>query len=418
MSILDGLQAGAVYRITDNGTHSVTVDRNTLITNGTIVPATDRVALFPLRRKAEETIEWILVDSFDGFVPENEWEELFAQTRDGEPYRTTTYLVRKKIAGTIEFTPQNANLLPLMFGKCVDVPTTYSGMSSQLKVAVYPGDTEVSIKVITNATVGDYIAVGATTDQEIRAISDLNGSLATLDYPLRRYHAINASVRECTGTYYTHTYSMYYDNVYRQWPFEVLWEQSTTTGTGTITHYAECQVNGVSFRNDGDKLKISLDCLGYYYTYVNNTPLTAPTAINASVLIYKNSEVSINSVVDGKVRSVDCSWNYGGEPKYYHTTANDYYPTEICFGRAADISVNLGLRIEDNKFLVLHDAGTEFDAYAKYNWNGTEYLKITFENCRAKTTPHPLPAGGPIEVDWNVSPQYITVEVKDTAKYH
>lgn len=418
MCILDGIQKGNVYRVIDNGVDSITVDRPSLVSNGTITPSTDRVAMFPAKRLAEESVEWLMVDSFDGLVPEVEYDDLFSATRDGEPYRTTTYIKLKKIEGNIEFTPQNANMMPVLFGKCVDAPSSY-GNGTLLNGTIYAGEQYIVVDGVGTAAVNSYIAIGATTDQEIRKVTAENGTTKTwtLDKPLRRTHADNASVRPCSGTYYTHTYSQFYDNIYRQWPFEVVWEQSTDTGVGCLTHHAIVQCNGVNIRNDGDKLKFSLDLIGVYYTYTEDTAATAPTAINGSVLRFSYSSVYINGVEDGKVTSVDVNYNYGGEAKYYHTTANDYFPTEVTFSRT-DQSVRLGVRVEDPKFLALATAGTEFDAYAKYYWNGTEYMQIKFDNCRALDSKAPLPAGGPIEVDWAISPQYIQVVVVDTIPYH
>ena len=421
MVILNGSQAGQIYRIIDNGTHNISVDRPTL-TDATLGPVNNgnRVALFPMRRHSEETISWILCDSVSGLTPTKEYDEYFAATRDGEPYRTGAKLMRTKMGGTLEFTPQNGNMFPLIFPYTTDTGTaTGGGLATALNGATQPGEDRITVDAVTNGTVGNYIRVGGSATGEIRAISAINGTtkIITLDTPLRRGHADNGTVTQMnTALPFTHTFKTIYDSIYRIWPFELILVHRPSSGDHVI-QYHKYQVNGYTFKNDGNKFTVSLDLIGYYYDYENGTSVTAPTAINGSILTYYYSEVSVNSTVDGKVRTVNVNGNYGGEEGYYHTSANDTYPFEIRFRRMENQTVTLGVRVEDDKFLKLLDDGTEFDAYAKYNWNGTDYLRINVNNAQATVLPFDIPPGGPIDVDLQMTQQYIEVVIVDDEPY-
>lgn len=423
MCVLNGSQKGGVYRVIDNGTNFITVDRPTL-DDATLGPINsgNSVAMFPMRRRAEETVHWILCDEVSGFTPKKEYDEYFAQTRSGEPYRTGAVEMRTRIEGTLEFTLQDAYMLPLIFGKEVDTGTNGTGLSTALNGTVYPGATSITVDATTSGAVNDYIRVGGSADGEIRKISAVNGTtkVITLDKPLKRKHADNGSVTEMvddTGSVFTHTFTQYYDNIYRMWPFELILEHTNDTDEGTLTQYIKCVCTGYTFKNDNNRLVVSMDVIGYYFDYDEGTPASAPTEISGDILTYYYSSISINNTVDGKIRSMQVTGNYNGEARYYHTSNNDTYPYEVVFGRMEGQEVSLGVRIEDTKFLKLLDNGTSFDAYAQYNWNGTEYLKLEFKTCYATGADHPIPPGGPVESDFVVTPEYVTVTVIDQQPY-
>jgi len=496
MQVLDGNQAGKVYRVKYNTASAVYVNSSGLDETSNSMAATDHVALFPYKGFPDEDSIWMLIDSMEGLTPEHEIEELFAQTQDGEPYRHDSFINKKRISGTIELTPQNAKLFPLMFGKEVDTASAEATdpLDTNLDGAVYPGETVITVDSVTNAAEDDYIRIGSSSDGEIKKISSVSDPDITLTEGLRRYHADGATVDEmedADGTIFTHRFYEYYDTPWRQIPFVLMQTYDSDSVDNKITQFYWLVANSVNFKNDGNRLLCSVGVTGFYYNYVEGT-LTAtvdsdsateladsatdfpangvrightvtnvtdgstgtitavaqnavtvgsltggddnsfdeddvctidvtdserPTEVTQNLLLYSDSEVSINSVVDGQVRSMDCSVDYQAEEKWYSNDENDKFASEVIMKRATN-TLTLGVRVNDATFLDLLEDGTKFDAYAKYSWNDSEYVKFFFKNCRVKNVPHGLPAGGPIETDLEVTPQYIYVEVTDQTQYH
>jgi hypothetical protein len=142
-----------------------------------------------------------------------------------------------------------------------------------------------------------------------------------------------------------------------------------------------------------------------------------PTQAGGDTLLFYNSEVSINSVVDGSIRTVDCSIDYGAEAVWFHNDENTGYASQVNYKRAKQ-DTKLGVRINDAKFLDLLLGGSEFDAYAKYSWDSDEYMTLTWNDSRPTEIPHSFPAGGPIDETMNLSVENMTVTVVDTTAYY
>jgi hypothetical protein len=493
MVILDGNQAGKEYRITSNGTDSITVSNPKLTESGNAVVNTDNVALFPYRSVPDADDEWLLIDNAPNFTPTEEYAELFAQRAGALPYRKDSYLKSKTLDTTLDYTFQDAQFLPLCFGKVVDTGSTEGGgLATTLSSATYPGEDEITVASTTNAAENDYIRVDTSTLGEIRKITDIMGSVITLDKPLRRAHASGVSVTEMDDSaVFTHTFTEYYGGVFNQWPFVIKSIYNDPTVGNNLNMYTNYQVTSVSLKNDGDKLVISAGLKGVNFNYddgyvigshdggdnesalvdseanfynagvrvgmtVNNltdgssgtitavgkTTITAslsggtdddwddddaysinvyeePTALTDSPALYYDSEVSINGTVDGTVRTVSTSVDYGGEYKYYHNDYSEGFPSEVILKRPSH-TCDWGVRIQDDKFLDLLENGSKFDSYAKYNLNsaGTHYIKITAKNNRPSSVPHPFPAGGPFDATLNTKNQYFEIEVVDDEPYY
>lgn len=493
MVVLDGNQAGKEYKITDNGTDSITVSHANLTETSNAVANTDTVALFPYRSVPDEDDEWLLIDNAPNFTPTHEYSELFAQRAGALPYRKDSYLKAKTLDTTIDFTFQDAEFLPLCFGKVVDTGSAAaSGLSTTLSAATYPGEEIISVASALNADVDDYVRVDTSTLGEIRKITAISGTDLTLDQPLRRPHASGVSVTEIdTSAPITHTLTEYYGGVFNQWPFVIKAIYNDPTVANILQTYTNYQVTSVTLKNDGDKLMVSVGLKGVNFNYdqgevtgahdgldnasaltdtsanfynagvrvgdtvyndedgssgtitaVGKTTIAAtlsggtdndwdigdaysintyeaPTAKTDSPALYYDSEVSINGTVDGTVRTVSTSVDYGGEYKYYHNDYTEGFPSEVILKRP-NHTTDLGVRIQDDTFIELLEAGSKFDAYAKYNLNsaGTHYIKITAKNNRPGQVPHPFPAGGPIEATMNMKNQYFEIEVVDDTPYY
>ena len=494
LKLLDGNQAGRVYKITANTTSSITVDRATLTETGNAVTNSDRVALFNYRSVPyDQTDEWLLIDNSPSFVPTQEWEDLYAQRTGGLPYRKDSYLKARPNDITLEYTFQDAEFLPLIFGQVVDTGTDKgSGGSSTLSATAYAGENVVSVASAANFAADDYIRVGPAASGEIRKITDVTGTDITLDNSLRRTHASGVTVIEMDESeVFTHTFTMHYNDVFRQWPFVIKSLYNAVDHANMLHMFTHYQVGSFTFKNDGDKLMVSVGLKGYNFSYdhayyegahdglanaavltdtsanfyaagvqvgmtvynttdgssgtitaVGKTTITAtlaggtesdwdigdlyyidvyeaPTEKTDTPALYYNSEVKINGVVDGVVRTVEASGDYQAEVRYYHNDYSEGYPSEVVYKRATN-NMNLGVRVDDGKFLSLLLAGSKFDTICKYNLNsaGTHYVTITATNNRPNSVPHPFPAGGPIDTDLSMTNQYFTVVVVDDEPYY
>ncbi len=420
MVVLDGNQAGEVYSIVDNTTTSIQVNRGELNETGNaIVNSTDRVALYPYKGISTETPDWILVDSFDAPTPEIEWEELHAHRTGGLPYRYDSYQKKNSMDSTLEITLQDGTFLPYLFGQVVDTGTTGGTGSSTTAADIFPGENVFDLADGTGFATDDYIRVGPAASGEIRKITNVSTNTITVDKSLRRFHASGVTAIEMDNTaVYTHTFTPYYDEIYRQLPFVITAVYNGNTQADNLTMNYFCQAKGFTFRNDGDKLKLSIPIIGYGFTYANGSAAPTVTADTTAPLIYANSSVSINGVEDGKVTTVESTMDYGAEARYFHNDEGDYYPSEIVFKRSTQ-STNLGVRVESHKFLDLLTGGSKFDAYAQYTFaTATHSLKIEWINNRPKSVPHNLPAGGPIETTLALMPQYVKVTLVDDEPYY
>jgi len=420
MMILDGNQEGRVYSIVDNDTTSITVNRPELNESGNAVTTSDRVALFPYKGIPTTDPEWILVDSFDAPTPDIEWDELHAHRSGGLPYRFDSYQKKNNMSANLEITIQNGTMFPYIFGKVVDTGSAAGGGgSSTLSSDVYPGENIIPVASATNFGVNDYIRIGPADDGEIRQITAINTLDLTIDKPIRRKHDSSDTVVEMDNSaVYTHTFSPYYDEIYRQLPMVITTVYNNNTESGNLTMNYFVQATGWTVRNDGDKLKLSIPLMGFNFTYDYGSAAPSITPVEDNTLIYANSAITVNSVEDGKITTVEHTMDYGAEGRWYHNDEEDYYASEIVFGRSTQ-TVNMGVRIESDKWLDLLLGGSKFDCSSVYNFpTAGESLTINYYNCRPKSIPHNFPAGGPIEGNFDIMPQYFEFVLVDDEPYY
>lgn len=270
MIVLDGNQAGKEYKVTANGVNSITVDHANLTESENAVANTDSVALFPIRTiPVADNAEWILIDSAPGFTPTKEWSDLFAQRSGNLPYRKDSYLLKNILNETLEYTFQDASFLPLMFGKCVDTGTTAgTPLSTTITADAHPGENKITVAATTNGLADDIIRVGSGTDGENCKITDITGSVITIEPPLMRYHASGSGVTELdTNANYTHTYTEFYGHPQIQVPFVVKAVYKSQCGNNSIAMWINYQVSAVTMKNDGDKLTFSVSVKGVNFRY-------------------------------------------------------------------------------------------------------------------------------------------------------
>jgi hypothetical protein len=276
MVLLDGNQKEEVYQIVDNTATSITVNRPDLTASGKAVTNSDTAALFPYKGCPDIDPIWVLVDSFPGFTPTEEWEELHAQRDGGYSYRLDSYLAKEMMEGvTLELTVQDAEMFPFIFPYVTDTADTEasSPLSQTFSTASAPGEDRVVPAAYTNYVQNRYYRFGSASDGEIRQVTNADPSsdgYLQLDKPLRRSHDAGDAIvmmENAAGTYYTHTFKMLYDNLYRMWPLVIKQSYNQPDAQNNFLLIGWFQVKSFTFRNDGNKLKLSISLTGFNFSH-------------------------------------------------------------------------------------------------------------------------------------------------------
>lgn len=113
------------------------------------------------------------------------------------------------------------------FNDSYEVPSKFDTENQSLSLDIYPGDNQVTVAAAGTFAAGDYIMVGddsgysigtdwasgsTVQDQEIRKITDVTGTVLTVDRPFRRFHdasSVDQNVREVHADCYGVTGTAY-----------------------------------------------------------------------------------------------------------------------------------------------------------------------------------------------------------------
>lgn len=281
MFVLDGNQEAKVYNIVSNTATIITVDVSNLNKTGGALATTDSVTLWPYKAYSDDTDRWILVDSSDLPTPKNEVLDIWAHQTGITNTRESSVIGKKTLDATLVITPQNGAVFPFLFGKSVDTAATEATNpgSSTLAEDIKIGEKVFDVANGVNFDADDYIRIGPAASGEIRKVESVATNTITVTKPVRRAHDSGVTVIEmenASDTIFTHTYSMGYDSAFRQWPFMISQVYNTTGNPeDDVIQMFWCQVKGFNFRNDGDKLQLSISVIGCDYNYLEGYILGA-----------------------------------------------------------------------------------------------------------------------------------------------
>lgn len=207
--VLSGVAAGKILRCVTNTATSITFQENV---ESLGITAGDAL-VFGSRGKRPTTYNVPLLVKDELHFPNQ--KNTFEQPRYlGFGQKPADSIPMKvDFPGSIPFPVADGRLPFMMFGdEYVTGTDVTGGGGSTLSVAVYAGETVVTLTAVTSYTAGDLVQIGTSTVAEIRKVSavDTTNKTLTLDYPLRKSHALTTGQYECNEVTKPFTHTLQY----------------------------------------------------------------------------------------------------------------------------------------------------------------------------------------------------------------